>query len=151
MTVYHQPLGRPPMRHSPAFAQLTDGAAAGATTLAVQGRCWRCRRRPRGARSAFADLCARVGRRRLHRDRHPFPHRHHRWIPLMTPEERNEARRFMTQIDAFYEHKTNLICAAADAPDKLYVGGDGVREFKRTASRLIEMQSMAYLARPHLT
>jgi cell division protein ZapE len=72
-------------------------------------------------------------------------------IPLMTPEQRNEARRFMTLIDALYEHKTNLICAAADAPDKLYVAGDGVREFKRTASRLIEMQSMAYLARPHLT
>ncbi len=56
----------------------------------------------------------------------------------------------MTLIDALYEHKTNLICAAADAPDKLYIAGHGVREFERTASRLIEMQSMAYLARPHL-
>src|SRR5262249_41470529 len=72
-------------------------------------------------------------------------------IPRLTPEQRNEARRFMTLIDALYEHKTNLICAAADAPDKLYPAGDGARDFKRAASRLIEMQSMAYLARPQLT
>jgi len=72
-------------------------------------------------------------------------------IPRMTDEKRNEARRFMTLIDALYEHKTNLICAADDAPDGLYMAGDGAFDFRRTASRLVEMQSMAYLARPHLT
>ena len=71
-------------------------------------------------------------------------------IPRMSPEQRNEARRFMTLIDALYEHKANLICAAADAPDRLYAAGDGAQEFRRTASRLLEMQSAAYLGRPHL-
>jgi cell division protein ZapE len=72
-------------------------------------------------------------------------------IPQMSRAERNEARRFMTLIDALYEHKVNLICSAAAVPDALYAGGDGAFEFQRTASRLMEMQSRDYLARPHLT
>jgi cell division protein ZapE len=72
-------------------------------------------------------------------------------IPRMATEQRNEARRFTTLIDALYEHKTNLICAADDVADRLYSAGDGAFDFKRAASRLSEMQSMAYLTRPHLT
>ena len=68
-------------------------------------------------------------------------------IPLLTPEKRNEARRFVTLIDAFYEHKVKLICTAAAAPEKLYEQGDGSFEFHRTVSRLIEMQSEKYLTR----
>lgn len=67
-------------------------------------------------------------------------------IPILTPEKRNEAKRFVTLIDALYESKTQLICTAAALPDALYPSGDGSFEFRRTASRLIEMQSEAYLA-----
>jgi cell division protein ZapE len=154
MTVYHQPLGAAAEAAlGEAFAQLTDGAAAGATTLAVQGRQLAVPQAAKGvARFRFGDLCERtLGAA----DYIAIATHFHTVIigdiPLMTPEQRNEARRFMTLIDALYEHKTNLICAAAAAPDKLYAAGDGMREFKRTASRLIEMQSMAYLGRPHLT
>jgi len=154
VTVYHQPLGAAAdAALAAAFAQLTDGAAGGPTTLAVQGRQLAVPQAAKGvARFRFADLCERaLGAADYIAIATHFHTVIIGEIPLMTPEQRNEARRFMTLIDALYEHKTNLICAAADAPDKLYVAGDGVREFKRTASRLIEMQSMVYLARPHLT
>jgi cell division protein ZapE len=154
MTVYHQPLGASAdAALAEAFAQLTDDAAGDATTLAVQGRQLTVPRAAKGvARFGFADLCERaLGAADYIAIATHFHTVIIAEIPLMTPEQRNEARRFMTLIDALYEHKTNLICAAAEAPDKLYVRGDGAREFKRTASRLIEMQSLAYLARPHLT
>ena len=154
MTVYHQPLGTSAdAALAEAFAQLTDGATGVATTLAVQGRQLTVPQAAKGvARFGFAELCERaLGAADYIAIATHFHTVIIAGIPLMTPEQRNEARRFMTLIDALYEHKTNLICAAAEAPDKLYVRGDGVREFKRTASRLIEMQSLAYLARPHLT
>ncbi|HEY5712888.1 MAG TPA: cell division protein ZapE [Allosphingosinicella sp.] len=70
-------------------------------------------------------------------------------IPRMGPENRNEAARFVTLIDALYEHKVKLLAAADADPDELYVAGDGSFEFERTASRLIEMQSEDYLAKGH--
>ncbi len=70
-------------------------------------------------------------------------------VPVMGPELRNQARRFVTLIDVLYEHCVKLLCAADAAPDALYVSGDGSFEFERTASRLHEMQSAAYLARGH--
>lgn len=154
MTIYHQPLGvAAEAALAAAFAQLTDGAAGGATTLAVQGRQLAVPQAAKGvARFRFDDLCAHaLGAADYIAIATHFHTVIIAEIPLMTPDQRNEARRFMTLIDALYEHKTNLICAAADVPDKLYIAGDGAREFKRTASRLLEMQSLAYLARPHLT
>ncbi len=70
-------------------------------------------------------------------------------IPQMGPEMRNEAARFVTLIDALYEHKVKLFATAAGAPDELYQAGDGSFEFERTASRLQEMQSDEYLALGH--
>lgn len=70
-------------------------------------------------------------------------------IPAMSPEQRNEARRFITLIDAIYEHRTKLVCSAETMPEKLYITGSGSDEFKRTVSRLREMQSEAYLAEAH--
>ncbi len=72
-------------------------------------------------------------------------------IPRLGPENRNEAKRFITLIDALYEHKVNLICSAAAAPDELYTEGDGAFEFQRTASRLFEMQTEAYMSLPHVS
>ena len=70
-------------------------------------------------------------------------------VPQMGPENRNEAARFVTLIDALYENKVKLFVTAAAEPDTLYTAGDGVFEFERTASRLIEMQSSDYLAAGH--
>lgn len=62
-------------------------------------------------------------------------------IPRLSRQNYNEAKRFVTLIDALYEAKVRLICSAAAAPEMLYVEGDGLFEFERTASRLREMQA----------
>jgi cell division protein ZapE len=71
-------------------------------------------------------------------------------VPALSAERRNEVRRFVTLVDALYEHRAKLICSAASPPDTLHLAGDHAEEFRRTASRLHEMQSAAYLAAPHL-
>lgn len=70
-------------------------------------------------------------------------------IPKLGPSNRNEAKRFVTLIDALYEAKVNLICSAAVPPTELYTEGDGAFEFERTVSRLMEMQAADYMALPH--
>jgi cell division protein ZapE len=70
-------------------------------------------------------------------------------IPVMGPEMRNEAARFVTLIDALYEHKVKLLAAADAEPERLYPAGDGSFEFQRTVSRLEEMRSAEYLAEGH--
>jgi cell division protein ZapE len=70
-------------------------------------------------------------------------------IPVMGPENRNEAARFVTLVDELYEHRVKLLAAADAAPAALYPAGDGAFEFERTVSRLMEMQSDAYLAQGH--
>jgi len=70
-------------------------------------------------------------------------------IPSLGPEKRNEAARFVTLVDALYEHKVKLIATADAAPGALYAAGDGLFEFERTVSRLTEMQSQSYLAEGH--
>lgn len=61
-------------------------------------------------------------------------------IPRLSRSNFNEAKRFVTLIDALYEAKVRLICSAAAQPEMLYVEGEGTFEFERTASRLREMQ-----------
>jgi cell division protein ZapE len=70
-------------------------------------------------------------------------------IPVLGPENRNEAARFVTLIDALYEYKVKLLGSADAEPAALYPTGDGAFEFERTVSRLMEMQSDAYLALGH--
>jgi len=62
-------------------------------------------------------------------------------VPVLTRDAANEAKRFVTLIDALYEAKVGLVMSAAAEPDELYEAGDGAFEFQRTASRLHEMAS----------
>jgi cell division protein ZapE len=61
-------------------------------------------------------------------------------IPRLDASKFNEAKRFVTLIDALYEGHVRLICSAEDVPERLYLEGTGSFEFERTASRLREMQ-----------
>ncbi len=72
-------------------------------------------------------------------------------IPKMTKEKCNEAKRFVTLIDALYEHKVKLICTAEVPASELYTDGEGSFEFERTVSRLIDMQSDCYLQLAHIS
>jgi cell division protein ZapE len=70
-------------------------------------------------------------------------------IPKLSREKRNEAARFVTLIDALYEHRVKVLAAADAEPADLYPQGDGSFEFQRTVSRLEEMRSADYLAEGH--
>lgn len=98
------------------------------------------------ARSSFADLCARpLGPQ----DYLAIAKRCHTLfiedIPTLSPDNRQEAARFITLIDALYEAGTRLVATSAAEPEALYVKGDGAFEFERTASRLREMSSQSWL------
>jgi cell division protein ZapE len=70
-------------------------------------------------------------------------------VPVMGPENRNEAARFTTLIDALYEHRVKLLASADADPADLFPKGDGSFEFQRAVSRLEEMRSVGYLAQGH--
>lgn len=61
-------------------------------------------------------------------------------IPRLGISNYNEAKRFVTLVDALYEAKVRLIASAAEQPEQLYNEGEGSFEFERTASRIREMQ-----------
>ena len=67
-------------------------------------------------------------------------------VPVMGPDQRDQAKRFVTLIDALYDAKVRVLISAEAEPDGLYQSGDGSFEFARTASRLTEMRSRKYLA-----
>ena len=100
------------------------------------------------ARFTFDDLCARpLGAR----DYLKIARAYHTVIvsdiPVMSPQTRNEAKRFINLIDTFYDQKVRLVASAAAPPHGLWTGTSGheAHEFRRTASRLIEMQSSEYV------
>ena len=66
-------------------------------------------------------------------------------VPALSPAKRDEARRFVTLVDALYEARRKLIILAQAEPGRLYPEGDGAFEFERTASRLQEMRSADWL------
>ncbi len=68
-------------------------------------------------------------------------------VPVLSPANRNEARRFVTLIDALYEASSRTVILADAEPAALYPAGDGAFEFERTVSRLEEMRSEDYLNR----
>jgi cell division protein ZapE len=70
-------------------------------------------------------------------------------VPEMTREREDQARRFIALVDEFYDRKVKLIVSAARPINEIYSGSRLTAEFKRTASRLFEMQSTEYLAAPH--
>jgi len=71
-------------------------------------------------------------------------------IPQFDGSRENQARRFINLVDEFYDHNVKLIVSAAVPLTNLYVGQRLAFEFQRTESRLLEMQSRDYLARPHI-
>jgi cell division protein ZapE len=152
MTVYLTPLGPDAdAAMDAAWQRLTDTKIGKSATLTVLGRKLTVPQAARGvARFGFADLCAQplaaTDYLAIARDFHTVLIDH---IPLLTADMRNEARRFTLLIDTLYDEGVKLVCSAAAPPDDLYVRGDGAEAFRRTASRLAEMQSDDYLKRGH--
>ena len=152
LAVYHTPLEPAAAKAlDEAFTRLTGGVIGKPAILTVKGRKITLPLAAAGvARAGFADVC---GKALGAADYLAMARRFHTLIlsdvPVMPPAKRNEARRFMTLIDALYERRVNLVISADAAPDALYPKGHGAEEFRRTASRLIEMQSRVYIQEPH--
>ncbi|MBV8754627.1 MAG: AFG1 family ATPase [Hyphomicrobiales bacterium] len=157
-------LGDAPVWHVPADAaakaaldaawrSLTAGNAASPRELVVKGHALHVPCAAMGAaRFSFPELCARpLGAEDYLKLAHEFHTIVLDRIPVMDYAQRNEAKRFIALVDTLYDHTVKLVASAEAAPAALYRGSDGfeVQEFKRTASRLIEMGSRAYLALPH--
>ncbi len=148
--VYFHPLGpAADTALGEVFADLTDGDPGSEGSLKVGGRTLVVPRQAKGvAWFHFDALCARaLGAA----DYLALAARYHTLIldnvPMLTPDKRNEARRFVTLVDALYERGMHLVCAAEAPPELLYPTGDGAFEFQRTVSRLTEMQSKDYVER----
>jgi cell division protein ZapE len=136
-----------------AWQRLTGGRDGATCDLTVKGRTLRVPCAAMGAaRFSFHDLCeqplAGADYLRIAREFHTLVLDR---IPAMDSARRNEARRFIILIDTLYDNAVKLVASAAAEPDALYRASEGfeAQEFRRTASRLIEMRSQAYLARPH--
>jgi cell division protein ZapE len=154
MQVYHTPMnGAANGALAECFDRLTAGQNPRSDQIHVQGRSWTVPRSADGvAWFTFDELCrATLGAA----DYLALATLYHTVIlsevPLMSPSDRDAAKRFVTLVDALYEHKVTLICSAAASPQELYAAGDGAFEFHRTVSRLMEMQSEQYLMHRHLT
>ena len=132
------------------LARENDG---GAQELSLKGRTIHVPRAAMGvARFSFHDLCeqplAAADYLRIAHEYHTIILDH---VPVMTFDNRNAAKRFIILIDTLYDMNVKLIASASAEPDALYCADEGyeAQEFQRTASRLIEMRSEDYLARPH--
>ncbi|SRR5579871_36402 len=136
-----------------AWRRLTGGRQDHAIELTVKGHIVRVPRAAMGAaRFSFHDLCEQpLGAIDYLRIAHEFHTIIIDRVPVMTYAERNEAKRFIALIDTLYDAGVKLLASAATKPAELYQGTEGYEasEFKRTASRLIEMGSTEYLALPH--
>jgi cell division protein ZapE len=136
-----------------AWRRLVGSASGMPQELSVKGRRLRVPRAAMGvARFFFHDLCEQpLAAADYLRIAHEFHTLIIDRIPVMDFDQRNAAKRFIILIDTLYDHAVKLIASAEAEPDALYVARDGFEasEFKRTASRLIEMRSQSYLALPH--
>lgn len=150
--VYLAPLGpEADAAMEAAWQRLTDTVRGKPTALTVLSRRVPVPQAARGvARFDFRDLCAQplaaADYLAVAQEFHTLLLDH---IPVLTPEMRNEARRFTLLIDTLYDEGVKLICSAAAPADQLYPEGDGADAFRRTASRLAEMQSEDYLRKGH--
>jgi cell division protein ZapE len=144
--VYFHPAGSARAQIEAIWSDLTGGAPGAALVLPVNGREVTLPRAANGVgRATFWDLCARplgpadflalagAVRVLILED-----------IPRLSASNYNEAKRFVTLIDALYEARVRLVCSAADVPERLYLEGTGAFEFERTASRLREMQGAGW-------
>ncbi len=136
-----------------AWRRLTFGHEGAEQDLIVKGHVIHVPKTAMGAaRFTFEELCGRplgaADYLRIAREYHTIVLDH---VPVMTYETRNEAKRFIALIDTLYDNAVKLVASAEAEPDALYRANEGfeAREFKRTASRLVEMGSQAYLALPH--
>lgn len=151
LPVYVTPLGpEADQAMDDAWDQLTEGHVTSPAEIKVKGRSVRVPAAAgRVARFSFSDLCEKpLGASDFLAIAHRFDTVFLDYVPLLSADRRNETKRFIILIDAFYDQTVRLIVSAAAMPEDLLGKRKGTEgfEFDRTASRLFEMRSADYLA-----
>ncbi len=153
MPTWHMPLGgRADAAMDQAFRELTGQDHGRPMRLTLLGRAIEVPQAADGvARCDFEDLC---GKPLGPADYLAVATHFHTLlldgIPRLGTENFDRAKRFITLVDALYEHRVKLVASAAASPDNIYERGENAAMFARTASRLHEMQSRDWRAREHL-
>ena len=129
------------------WTRLTGKHPSDEIDLQVKGRTIHVPKASMGAaRFSFEDLCDKpLGSNDYLKIAHAFHTILLDGIPVLGPERRNQARRLINLIDTLYDCRVTLIASADAEPHELYPSWDGADAFERTASRLTEMRSEAYL------
>lgn len=145
--VYHTPLGAEADAHMlAAFEQLAEVRDED-PRLHIEQRELQARRRAGGV--VWFDFTQLCGGPRSQNDYLELASRFHAVllsdVPAMSPRLASEARRFTWLVDVLYDRRVKLILSAEVEPELLYTEGPLCHEFPRTASRLQEMQTVAYL------
>lgn len=135
------------------FRAVTGGAAATTSAIIVEGRPIPTVRRADGV--VWFDFAVLCGGPRSAVDYIEIARCYHTLliadVPRFGADDSDAARRFINLIDELYDRNVNLILSAAAEPEELYAGSRLLKPFLRTASRLREMRSHDYLARPHVS
>jgi cell division protein ZapE len=153
MATWHMPLGaRADAAMDRAFRELTGQDRGSPTRLTLLGRAIAVPQAAEGvARFDFEELC---GKPLGPADYLAVATHFHTLlldgIPRLGAENFDRAKRFITLVDALYDHRVKLVASAAASPDSIYERGENAAMFARTASRLHEMQSRDWRAREHL-
>ena len=148
LTMYHHPLGpQADAAMQSAFERLAEARDENAV-LHIEQRELRAKRRAGGV--VWFDFRTLCGGPRSQNDYLELAQQFHTVllsdVPQMPPRLASEARRFTLLVDVLYDRRVKLIMSAAVPPEALYEDGPLAHEFPRTVSRLLEMQSSAYLA-----
>lgn len=135
------------------FSAVAPSTGTLAAELIVEGRPIATRRLSEGVVwFTFEELC---GGPRASVDYIEIARCHHTIllgdVPRLGRDDSDAARRFINLVDELYDRNVNLIVSAAAEPEALYDGTRLAKPFLRTASRLREMRSHEYLARPHIS
>jgi cell division protein ZapE len=152
--VWHVPADRKAQSEiDAAWLSLVGPGGGQPAEIAFKGRTIEVPRAGSGsARFDFGDLCRKpLGAADFLRIAQVFHTLVVENIPPMSGSDRNEAKRFILLVDTLYDNGVKLIASAAAEPERLFEcnGSFEAFEFRRTASRLVEMRSSEYLARPH--
>lgn len=133
------------------FIELAGSAGTADTTIRVLGRAVPVRRIALGV--AWFDFDALCRTARSAEDYLELARLYHTLfvsgVPVLGAGDDDAARRWIALVDECYDRGVKLVIEADAAPDALYNGERLAFEFARTTSRLVEMQSHDYLARPH--
>ena len=154
LIVWHVPAdGKAKAALDAVWKRLVGEGGGSASDLPVKGRTIRVPRAGGGAaRFGYADLCQKpLGALDFLQIARSFHTLVVDDIPILSARHANEVKRFILLVDTLYDRAVKLIASAAAEPDRLFAEDSPAEafEFRRTASRLYEMRSTAYLALPH--